>query len=500
MKQRKQFALILMLGLLVTSCGVSRKVEKVPTPTKTVEILAVNDMHAAIDNFPRFAYMVDSLRALYPDMLLFSGGDNQTGNPVNDQYAEKGMPMIELMNALHFDLSAIGNHEFDSKPDGFLNNLQKARFDFLCANFSAPEGSVYPIRPYKIITLPNGIRLAVTSLLNINETGIPDTHPDNARPFSFGDPLQKAREMLFLRDSCDLFIFLNHYGFEEDVQLANQLPHGVVDLIIGGHSHTKIDTEQIHNDILITQAERKLKYATLIKLRVHPDGKVERSMQLLTVGKKGSTDPTIAAMVDAFNNNPALKVAVAEATAQFNSYEQLGYLMADALRAGTQTEIAIINFGGVRMDRWDNGAICVRDVYELDPFGNEMVIFQLTGKELLGFYECAFGLDEQRPILGSGVVVHYLVKPDKSLKKVELFTPDGAPIDPDKVYKVGMSSYMATAYPFRHDDPGTGLFRTSAENMIDYLREMRTIPDYRQEKRVTIEVETDEREADNIAR
>ena len=41
-----------------------------------VAILAVNDMHANIDLFPKFAAMVDSLRAIYPDLLLFSAGDN----------------------------------------------------------------------------------------------------------------------------------------------------------------------------------------------------------------------------------------------------------------------------------------------------------------------------------------------------------------------------------------------------------------------------------------
>jgi 5'-nucleotidase len=50
-------------------------------------------------------------------MLLVAAGDNQTGNPVNDQYPEKGLPVIELMNAVGFDLSAVGNHEFDSRPE-----------------------------------------------------------------------------------------------------------------------------------------------------------------------------------------------------------------------------------------------------------------------------------------------------------------------------------------------------------------------------------------------
>ena len=59
-----------------------------------IAILSVNDMHANIDQFPKFATMVDSLRAVYPDLLLFSAGDNRTGNPVNDQYDPVNYPMI----------------------------------------------------------------------------------------------------------------------------------------------------------------------------------------------------------------------------------------------------------------------------------------------------------------------------------------------------------------------------------------------------------------------
>jgi 5'-nucleotidase / UDP-sugar diphosphatase len=52
-------------------------------------IFAVNDMHAAIDNFPKLAWIVDSLRTLYPDLLLIAAGDNQTGNPINDQFQKR---------------------------------------------------------------------------------------------------------------------------------------------------------------------------------------------------------------------------------------------------------------------------------------------------------------------------------------------------------------------------------------------------------------------------
>lgn len=215
------------------------------TQPRTVEILAVNDIHAALDNFPRFAFIIDELRARYPNLLLVAAGDNQTGNPANNQYPEKGLPVIELMNAVNFDLSAVGNHEFDSRLAGFEHITQKAQFDFLSANTEPPKEANFRIQPYKIIDLPNGLNVAFFSLLDINANGIPDTHPDNVKGFSFKDPLQTAKEYLFLKDQSDVLIMLNHMGFEEDVKLAMQLPTDSIDVIIGGHSHTKVDTEQM---------------------------------------------------------------------------------------------------------------------------------------------------------------------------------------------------------------------------------------------------------------
>ena len=394
--------------------------------------------------------------------------------------------MIELMNALNFDLSAIGNHEFDSSPEGFSNLLGKANFDFICANVVVPSSKEFPIKPYKIVEHQNGAKLVFLSILDINEGGIPDSHPDNVRPFRFNDPAETAKKYLSLRDSADVFILLSHYGFENDVELANNLPANVVDLVIGGHSHTKVDKEQIHNGILITQAERKLKYATLIKLNLQPDGKLSRSMQLLTVGSRGNENPKFRAMVDKYNDNPALKVKIAEALDDFSSYEELGYLMVDALRIMTNTDIAIVNPGGVRMDYLPKGDVSTRDIYELDPFGNEIVTFQLTGHELRALMLGGFELDERKPVYPSGIKSRYTLAADGSLKNVELFTVEGAPLDLNKTYSVAMNGYAATVYDYEHNDPGTGLFRPTAESMIDYLKELKTIPSYRGEKRVEI--------------
>jgi 5'-nucleotidase len=479
-KQKAICGIVLLGTTLLMGCGTSRKVKVAELPkAKTIEILAVNDMHAAIDNFPRFAFMADSLRAIYPNLLLVSGGDNQTGNPANDQYPEKGMPIIELMNAVNFDLSAVGNHEFDSRLAGFENITHKATFDFLCANIELPKAADFRIKPYKIVKTPNGLRIAFVSFLDINDNGIPDTHPDNAKGFTFNDPFKTAREYLFLKDSCDVFVMLNHMGFEEDVKLANQLTANSADLIIGGHSHTKVEKDQIHNGIMITQAERKLKYATLIRLTVSPEGKVDREMQLLTVGNNGNTRADIQTMVDAYNNNPALTQTIAIAEDDFSTYDEVGYLMSDAIRVSAGTEIALTNPGGVRISTLAKGVVRTKDVYEMDPFGNEMVLFNLSGQEIHNLLLSAFAFDDHLPIYPSGMTTRYVFAPDGELKDVELFTSDGKPFDLDKTYSVVMSNYMASTYKYDHKDAGQGLFRSSAEATIDYLKALKTIPSYR---------------------
>jgi len=489
-RKSARLMMLVLTTALLAGCGSKRVgtgITGITGSTGTVEILAVNDMHGAIDNFPRLAFMVDSLRAIYPDMLLISSGDNQTGNPVNDQHPEKGSPMIDLMNSLRFDISSVGNHEFDTKLDGFAQLTRRADFPFVCANLTPPVGLDFRIYPYRIVTMPNGVKLALTSVLHINMGGIPDSHPDNLAGFTFTDPFETAARYLHLRDSADILIYLNHFGFENDVELAQQLPPRAIDLIIGGHSHTRVDKEQLHNGILITQAERKLKYATLIKLQAKPGGTVERSMQLLTVGNKGNERTDIRAMVDSYNDNPVLQEQVAVAEDDFTSYEQVGYLMVDALRISTGADIALINPGGVRIDHLPKGNVSVLDLYSMDPFGNEAVLFNLTGKEIRTMHLNAFELDERMPIYPSGMKTHYTLHADGSVREVHFFLPDGSPLDMAKSYTVAMNSYMASVYQYEHRDPGTGLFTPTAESMIEYVRGLKQIPSYRNEKRVEID-------------
>ena len=474
----------LTIGLLF-ACSSGKKATTSRQGEKQAIIFSVNDMHASLDNFPKFAFIVDSLRAIYPDMLLVGAGDNQTGNPVNDQYHEKGLPIIELMNALGFDLSAVGNHEFDTRPEGFSKLTHKADFDFICANLSVDDSYNMTINPYEIITLPNGLKLAFLGLLQLNQNGIPDTHPDNVKGFTFSSPFETAPEYLYLKEKSDMFIALTHLGFESDVKLAESMPAGL-DLIIGGHSHTKVEKEQIHKGIMITQAESKLKYGTLIKLSLNGDGTVRRSMELIDIRNSEKENPSIRAMVDNYNN-PALKEVISTAMDDFSSREELGYLMADAQRDAAKSDIALVNPGGVRIGHLAKGPITVMQVYQLDPFGNELVVTNLTGNEIHSLMLAAYPMDDQRPLYPSGIKTVMKLDEHGKLLDVLLLTESGTPLDMDQTYTVAMNNYMTQVYKYKHSDPGQSLFIVSADAIITYLSDMEELRSYRGEKRVQID-------------
>lgn len=471
-----------LLTLLLAGCGVSSHHKS----GNHIRILSVNDMHAGMERMPRFAFIVDSLRREYPELLILSGGDNQTGNPFNDQYDPKGWPMIEMMNAIGFDASVVGNHEFDTGREGFAYLVSHATFPFLCANMEPPAD--LPIHPRMTLRTKNGYTVGIISLLFINELGIPDSHPDKVRPFTFHEPMESYERYLGMRDSVDVLLFLNHYGVLHDQALAKALPSGVVDLIVGGHSHTKIDRELYENGILITQAGSKLHYCTLTDLTLGPDRRViARSSRLIPIAEGGKEQPAMRALVDKIFANPEMHKALATTEEGLLSKEELGYLMTDAFREVTGADFALTNPGGIRIDSIAPGPISMLDVYTLDPFSNQMMTVELTPAELHRLFESGFDqLDDRQPIVPSGLHVTYALRADGTLEGVTILDDNDQPLDPDRTYKVALSSYAASVYSYGDKSRVKDEHLTSEEAIIAYLSCHRIAPDYSEEHRITI--------------
>lgn len=426
-----------------------------------IVILSVNDMHASIDQFPKFATMVDSLRTIYPDLLLFSAGDNRTGNPVNDQYDPVNYPMIELMNRLGFDLCTVGNHEWDANIGALHDDVERAKFPFLCANVTIPNDVDLDFEPFEIFE-SQGVKMAIIGMIEVRHDDIPGTHPDNVAKVSFKRPNIVLPQYKYLRDENDVVVLLSHCGFEDDMELAQANPW--LDAIIGGHSHTLIDHPSQTNGVLITQSGSHLKYATLVKLKVKDHKVVNKEAVVLNVNGVRKEKPEIKQLVNEFNKAPQLNRALAVAKTKFENPEEVGCMMTDAIREISGADFAFQNTGGVRINYLNKGPITVKDVYSIDPFNNDVVVYKMTGAQVKKFILNSYRKNGGFPSFVSGM--SYTVGDDERSVWVNM---DGGNFSTNKVYKVAMNSYMASTVTIESEDDGQSMFKTSEEMMIDFL-------------------------------
>lgn len=437
-----------------------------------VTVLGINDMHANIDSVPRLTTCVQQERATAPQLLLLSAGDNRTGSPYVDCGDHPGASMIMLMNHIGFDLSALGNHEFDGGPAALAHCINTANFEFVSANVFPSDSHGIQIKPYKIFER-DGVRIGVVGLLQVDANGRPDAHPDQCKGIGFLNPLEVAPYFRYLRSQCDVLILLTHLGFETDIELARIFPEA--DAIIGGHSHTRVENGHVENGVLITQTQNKLKYITRLTFEVE-DGKVlSKKAELLPLGNY-EADAATAAMVEEIKAQPFFKRVLSSVKSDINSRESLGCMMADAIRNCVGTDIAVVNMGNVRLDSFPAGSITVADVYSLDPFGNDAIRMTVTGEELLRVLENITQNDDHGAPCVSGM--SYKAVWPKGADRMRITSAclaDGTPIQQEARYTLAINSYLCATTEAMPADTGVSAHTDGAACMIKYLETQQEI-------------------------
>ena len=457
---RRKLSLLLSAACLVCTLASAQP--------KEVHIISTNDMHANIQAFPQLAAIVDSMRAVHPGLLVISAGDNRTGEPLNDLYEIPAYPMVALMNQVGFDLTTLGNHEFDSGQAGLARLISLSNFDYVCANVHPDPKWGMHLLPYKMLFV-DGVKVGVVGAVQLGTAGHPDSHPDNCVDITFTPVLETVQQYKWLRDQCDVVIFLSHLGYDDDVKISADLPW--VDLIIGGHSHTQVKGGEIHNGVMITQDSNKLKNVTHTTLTVENGRVTGRKAELINVTNFPAKNKIVEELTRYFCDNPAFERVLCQLEKPVSAYEELGCLMTDAWRAETGSDVAFTNAGGIRFDSLPAGPFTVSDVLRLDPFGNEAVELTLTGKELKEMLIACANADEFRFPSVSGIVCNVVrdKKRPETIKDVVITFPDGVKFDLKRLYKVVTNSYSAAIADSPRQDQGHGLNRTTASLIQDYL-------------------------------
>ena len=420
----------------------------------SLRLLYVNDFHGFAEPYQPLgatellggaAYLagaVDRLRNGRPTLLLAAGDMIQGNNWAN---LFQGKSSLELMNAMRFDAMVLGNHEFDYGQQVLQQRLKEARFPVLGANVRG----LPLLKPY-VIKVLQGVRVAIIGVVTADTPT--STHPRNVAGLKFSPPdAAVARCLKELRGQADLVVVLSHIGYSEDRALAQKVPG--IDVIIGGHSHTRLEAPVVVNHTIIGQAWEHAKALGVLDLDLK-DGKIVKYEGHLEEIKPspGGADKEVQQMVRKYSQevDARLDRNVGETAVDLDGEQtrlketNLGDLVADVMRAATGAEAALINGGSIRTGI-HRGPIKAKEVYAALPFDNYLVAIRLTGRQLREALEHGVsGLEEKAgrfPQVSGLTFTFSRTAPVGN--RVKDITVNGKPLDPGQEYVVATNDFLA---------------------------------------------------------
>lgn len=432
-----------------------------------IVIFHVNDIHGEIENFPKIAWLINRERENNPDVFFLCAGDNFSGNPYVDRSSPRGKPILELLNHLGCDVQVLGNHDFDYGQGALNDYMSRALFEVVCANLETASGILVQPRPFVVLKTVQGLKMAVLGIVQVSrETGIPDTNPDNVRDLKFLDDMETALKYRYLKNDADIFVALTHLGFRRDEKLAMEMKE--LDLIIGGHSHTVIDTPPEVNGVLIVQTGSRNKYLGRIELQLRNKRIVNRIASLIDLKTIKDEDPKTREMIDVFTRIPELDRVIATFDKPLGGDHAMGNLLTDAIRHTLKLDLAFYNSGGIRIHSLAK-TVRLKDVYALDPFDNEVIIFKLTPAEIRSLIRYSHEHIGPADLQVSGI--GYTVRMDRNRRviSIDLTLENGIHLDEKRTYLTGMNNYMASVYRFEHLDPGHSAYTKIVDALIAFL-------------------------------
>jgi 2',3'-cyclic-nucleotide 2'-phosphodiesterase (5'-nucleotidase family) len=465
MKSLQKFIQFIVISFFVISCSTSNNNPPNPVPEnsfKELTIFHINDQHGSINNFSKIKYIVDQEKK-ETNVLLVCAGDTFSGNPVVDNYDPKGYPMIDLMNKVGFDISEIGNHDFDYGENNLKDRLLQSEFPWICANVAMNTTGIPQPNAYKTITI-NNIKVTFLGLLETNgkeNEVIPSTHPWRVKDLTF----QKYTDIIGnyaqikQTENADLYVALTHLGLNTDKSKANNYPY--FDVIIGGHSHSKANTTV--NNIPIFQAGSNLNYLGKIKLTLK-DKKIQSlTYDLMDLNSYPNYDETIKNIVDNYNQSANLDEVIGYSSA-YHNHEHVGYFYTDILKKQMNVDVTFENTGGIR-NSLDEGDITKREIFEIDPFNNGAVTYTMTVSEIKNFLK------------GSKTGVYYAgIKLEEVNNEVVIKNLNDEILNDNTSLTIGLNDYIPAVYDTYFTQTPTYKTYTTAEGIIDYLENNTTTP------------------------
>ncbi len=395
--------------------------------TIKITIYHTNDMHGNVNsvydhgNLKQIGLdVIKSVKNSTKNSILIDAGDALQGTALG-KYS-KGIDIVSLMNEAGYDGMTLGNHEFDYGKDTVKRCAQEAKFPVVSANI-LENGEVFlnginGNNGCNFIKEIEGKRIGFFGITTEETTRT--TIPPNLEGIEFKDELETAREEVkkLKSENVDAIVGIVHIGVESSTLITSrEIAKNVdgIDLLIDGHSHTKM-TEKVNNTIInqtgatsvnLGKAElsfkgNKLKVnaeiipAQEIGINYTPDSDIKQQYDKLYA----KISPTLERVIGKTESVLYGGMYGGKNISRFME-TNLGDLICDAMvwsskeilsdeRFSNMPIVAFENGGAVR-SKIGLGYITMADVLNVLPLDNKLTVQIITPKKLYAILERGVG-------------------------------------------------------------------------------------------------------------
>jgi 5'-nucleotidase len=361
-------------------------------------------------------------------VLVLDAGDFLMGSFFHLLIREEAFE-LRLMKMMGYDVTTLGNHEFDLRPGGLTRILEAAHrrgqipsivlSNALFSDESPEDDSLEEIfgqgivKPYVVLER-EGIRIGIFGLMGKDAAEVAPF----AAPVRFDDPIRVAKRVvreLRQKEKVDMVICLSHGGLWEDKDrsedeiLAREVKG--IDIIISGHTHTKTDSALKVDNTIIVQAWEHGKQVGVLDLGQGEGTVFVKNYQIIEIDDNIPGDRQILNEIEAFETLIDQKtladmgLGFREIIAQSGfdltietEESNLGNLIADSIQwivnkhdydpkdPASRVAVAVISNGVIRdpVVRGKTGKIALCDVFRAIPLGIGMD--DTMGYPLISFY------------------------------------------------------------------------------------------------------------------
>ncbi|KAL3464560.1 hypothetical protein BJX64DRAFT_275762 [Aspergillus heterothallicus] len=352
---------------------------------------------------PRFQSLINHYRSDssfdgQPAPLTFFSGD--AFNPSLESTVTKGRHMVPFLNKAGTDVACVGNHDLDFGVAQFRHLRDQCQFPWLLANVLDPAlGEDVPIGNCEktcMLTSSNGIKVGVIGLGEREWLGTINSLPPD---LVYKSASKTAIELVprLREQGAELIVAVTHQREPNDNKLAENIPYGMVDIILGGHDHYYSHT--FINGVHVLRSGTDFKQLSYIEaFRKQTGSGWDFNIIRRDMIRAIPEDPSSIAMVDKLTSSLKAKLdkpvgyTVRPLDGRFSTVRagesNLGNFACDLMRFYYRADCAMMAGGTIRGDQiYPPGVLRLKDILNCFPFEDPVVLLRLKGKAIFDALE-----------------------------------------------------------------------------------------------------------------